>query len=259
MAGDTVFWVTQHFPPDVDGKTQLPVGTLHALDLKTGAPRWQRPLTGFTGIGEALVSGSMVLTSAPVAAFDLVSGEPRWQAQLTDSPLGGGTLNETGDTLFVGAINAQTSVGSIAAVRTADGSVVWQQPIGSSPLHPLERPALAGDVLVVPLWSGDVIGIAANGGAELWRHQPVKPRYGGIAVGAGRVWFTQNNARIVALDAKTGKLAAQLALDIDIGNIPAFAPRPLIIGDHVVVPLAMALLGLKNPPAPVALEAPTQP
>jgi hypothetical protein len=68
-------------------------------------------------------------------------------------------------------------------------------------------------------------------------------------VADGRVWFTESNARVVALDAKTGRLAAHLALDIDIGNIQAFSPSPLVIGDRVVAPLAMALLGVKIPAA----------
>ena len=38
-------------------------------------------------------------------------------------------------------------------------------------------------------------------------------------------------------------------LDIDIGNIQAFSPSPLVIGDRVVAPLAMALLGVKIPTA----------
>lgn len=249
VADETALWLTQNFPSGPDGKTQMPVGTLHALDLKTGAVRWQRALTGFMGIGRAVVSGSTIFTSAPAAAFDLATGAPLWQAAVTDSPLGGGALNDTGDTLFIGMVQTAGSRSSIAAIRTADGSVMWQSDIGESPLNPLERPWLSGDVLVVPLDSGEVIGLAVSDGKQLWRHKPTKRRYGGVSVADGRVWFTEANARVVALDAKTGRLAAHLALDIDIGNIKAFSPRPLVIGDRVVAPLAMALLGVKIPKA----------
>ncbi len=256
VAGETVLWLTQHFPPAEAGKTQMPLGQLHALDLKTGRVRWQRPLTGFTGIGAASVFQSTIFTSAPAAAFDLTSGEPRWVAQLTGSPLGGGALSEAGDMFFIGLVDPASSAASIAALRTTDGSVIWQNGIGNSPLNPLERPWPSGAVLVVPLYSGEVIGLALADGKELWRHKPTKPRYGGVSVADGRVWFTESNARLVALDAQTGRPTAHLALDIDIGNIQAFSPRPLLIGDRVVAPLAMALLGVKIPDAPAEAPAP---
>ena len=259
VAGDTALWLTQHFPPAADGKPAAPVGRLHALDLNTGAIRWQQPLNGFAGVGAALVSGTAVFTSAPVAAFDLATGEPRWQAQLGDLPLGGAALDAAGETLFVGTIDTQTSRGSITAIRTADGAVLWQQPIGDSALHPFERPWLSGEILVVPLWSGEVIGVSAADGKELWRHKPTKPRFGGISVVAGYAWFAQNDSRIVALEAKSGRVAAHLALDLDISSMQAFAPRPLIIGDRVIMPIGMALLGIATPgTAPAATPQPQE-
>lgn len=249
VAGDRVFWLTQHFPPEVNGKAQPPVGTLHALDLTTGAVCWQQSLANFTGIGAAVVHGSTVYTSAPLTAFDLTSGAPRWRVKLPQSSLGGGALNAAGDILFAGLIDEKTSIASMAAIRTADGSVAWQREIGSSSMQPLERPWLSGDILVVPLWSGEIIGLEAANGAERWRYKPVRPRYA-ISVADGRVWFAQNNSRVLALDATTGRVAAQLGLDLEIGNIQAFAPRPLILGDRVVVPLAMAVLGLRAPATP---------
>lgn len=255
-SGSAVFWLTQHFPEPLDGKARAPEGMLHALDLATGELRWQRPLSGFAGVGAALISESMLLTSAPTAAFDLATGEPRWQAQVADSPLGGGVLNDARDTLYVGTINNETSQGSIAAVRTGDGSVLWQRQIGASSLHPFEKPWLSGEVLVVPLWSGEVLGVAAADGAELWRHKPAKPRFGGITVAAGHVWFTQNDSSVVALEAKSGRVAAQLGLDIDISNMQAFAPRPLVLGNRVIVPIGMALLGVATPGAENAAPSP---
>jgi outer membrane protein assembly factor BamB len=246
-AGDTAFWLTQHYEPPVDGKARPLKGMLHALDLATGAVRWQRPLSGFAGIGAALVSGSMLLTSAPTAAFDLATGEPRWQAQLDDMPIGGGALNDAGDTLYVGTVSNEEARASIAAIRTADGSVLWQRTIGDTALNTFERPWVSGEALVVPLSSGEVIGIAAADGAELWRHKPGRPRFGGITVAAGHVWFTQNDGRVVALEAKSGRVAARLALDRDISNIHAFAPRPLVLGGRVIVPLGMLLLGVAVP------------
>lgn len=239
VAGNTVFWLTQDSSATGSGK-------LHAIDLASGGLRWEQTLTGFTGIGGALPHGDLVYTSAPLAAFSAATGEPRWVAKLEGGALGGGTLNETGEILYGGLIDEQTGTGSIVALRTADGSALWRAEIGASPLHMLERPWLSGDVLVVPLWSGEVIGLTAATGAERWRHKPPKPRHA-ITVAEGRVWFAQNNSRVVALDAADGRVAAQLSLDLEIGNIKMFAPRPLVLGERVIVPLGMALLGLEKP------------
>ncbi|MDQ6623600.1 MAG: PQQ-binding-like beta-propeller repeat protein [Verrucomicrobiota bacterium] len=255
VAGNTVLWLTQHFPTGADGKTASPIGTLHALDLQTGAVRWERPLAGFTGVGAALIAGGTIYTSAPAAAFDLASGEMRWQASLPDNPLGGGVLSENADTLFVGLVSNQNSLASIAALRTSDGGVAWQQKIGPSPLHPFERISRDREVLVVPLWSGEIVGLSSVNGAELWRHKPARPRYGAISVANGQVWFAENNSQVIALDAQTGRALARLSLDIDIAAIQAFSPRPLIMGKNVIVPLGAALLGIRIP-AEVAAPAP---
>lgn len=255
VSDETVLWLTQHFPSEEAGKKVQPEGAMHAIDLKTGSLRWKTPLSGFTGIGSALVFGGLVYTSAPAAAFDLATGESRWKTQAVGSPLGGGAIDENGESLYIGLVDVDPSSASIAAIRTRDGSVLWQQKIGDSPMNPLERPWVSGDTLVVPLWSGEVIGLAASDGVERWRYKPAKPRHG-ISVGEGRVWFVQHNSLVVALDAGTGRISAQLGLDIDIGSIHAFAPRPLIMGDQIVTPLSMALLGLKAPPADSGMANP---
>ena len=250
IAGDVALWLTQQSSTDASGKAGDPSGVMHALDLATGAVRWQRPLTKFVGVGEAFVRGDTIYTSAPTAAFVLATGEPRWQAELDGLPLGGGALNESGDTIFVGLTKPNGTAAAIAAVRTTDGTMLWQHDIGSSPLHPFERPALSGNVLVVPLWSGEIIGIGSADGGEIWRHKPRKPRYGAIQVADGHVWFAENNSRVVALDAQNGRVAAHLSRDIDIGSIASLAGHPVVIGNRVLVSLGIALIGIELPPPP---------
>lgn len=81
-------------------------------------------------------------------------------------------------------------------------------------------------------------------GAERWRHQPGTSRLGAITVANGRVWLMQQNLEVVGLDAHHGHVVARFALDIDLSSISSFAPRVLVMGNRLLAPFAMMLLGL---------------
>ena len=243
---DLALWMTQQEQPGAD-KSQPSRGTLFALDLRTGAARWQKPLTGFTAIGGVVAHQESIYTSTPPAALS-ATGVTRWELQTEDSGLGGPALNEPGDVLFVGAINLTTGRSLLRALTTADGRVLWQADLGASALNPTERPWPAGKVVIVPLWGGEIVALDSASGAEVWRHKPEVTRYGGITVAEGLVWFALQNSRIVALNADTGVTFAQLNLDIDLGSVGVVAPRPLLTGNRVLVPLATVLLGIEKPP-----------
>jgi glucose dehydrogenase len=99
-------------------------------------------------------------------------------------------------------------------------------------------------MLVVPAWNGGIMGLDATTGAERWRHQPGTPRRGAITVANGRVWLMQQNLEVVGLDAGKGHVVARFALDIDLSSISSFAPRVLVMGNRLLAPFAMMLLGL---------------
>lgn len=241
VAGDTVLWLTQR---DAGGSEPVGAGTLFALELATGAVRWKKSLSGFPGPGGAVAHSGTVFTSTPPLAFDLATGATRWEAKAAGLALGGPALSETGDRLFVGLADANTGAGRIAAMDSTNGKVLWQAPLGDSSLNPLERVWQEGDVLLVPLWNGGITALDAVTGAERWRHQPGTSRLGAITVANGRVWLMQQNLEVVGLDARNGDVVARFALDIDLSSLSSFAPRVLVMGNRLLAPFAMMLLGL---------------
>jgi outer membrane protein assembly factor BamB len=112
---------------------------------------------------------------------------------------------------------------------------------------PMERPWSIGSSVVVPLWSGAIACVDAATGAVRWRHQPAVARLGGVTVSAGHVWFLQRNSEVVGLDLATGLAAARFAAASPVHATKAFAQRPLVAGDRLVVPLNDSLIGFKLP------------
>ena len=255
-AGDLAFWMTQQEAKGSD-KAASTNGTLFAVDVRSGTVRWQKPVGGFTAIGGAVARDESVYTSTPPAAFSL-AGEVRWHLQTGELGLGGPGLSEDGQVLFVGSVDVSTDRILLSALATADGRVLWKANLGAAPLNPTERPWPAGKVVVVPLWSGEIVALDSGSGAEVWRHKPALPRFGGITVADGLVWLTLQNSRVLALRAETGELVAQFSLDFDLASISTVAPRPVLIGNRIVVPLAAALLGLEKPAGDQTREAETK-
>src|SRR5436190_19232654 len=75
-------------------------------------------------------------------------------------------------------------------------------------------PVLAGDLLIVITPFNQVLALQPDTGAERWRYDPLvaKDRHysevtsRGVAVAGTRLFFGTIDARLIALDAKTGKL-----------------------------------------------------
>jgi outer membrane protein assembly factor BamB len=242
VSSDSVVWLTQ---PRDGGD-----GTVHVLDLARGRLRWEAALKGIRIAGGTAVRNGKVYVSTPPAAFDLRTGRLLWQADTdTETGVGGPQLSEDGHTLYVGLMNSEqnTTKGAVAALDTDDGGVLWRAELGEGDniLSLLERPWLSGDMLVLPLVSGDIVGVDGATGKELWRYRPDVPRLGAITIADGRVWFGLENGHVLALDARTGKqVAAFSELEMNLSGV-GVAQRPAIIGGVVIVPIGAGMLGLQ--------------
>jgi len=151
-------------------------GQVYALDAATGATRWSAPApapVSLVVLADARVLG---VGATIAAAFDAASGAPSWTRPLDDAgaPVGAVT---TADALFLTAAK-----GATRRLALFDGQIVWTHMVEGRPSPPLvvKESVYVGDTANrfhaldakngKARWSwrtgGDVIGAAADGGAE---------------------------------------------------------------------------------------------
>jgi outer membrane protein assembly factor BamB len=237
VAGDTVLW-----PTSTDGN-----GALLAVDLATGTMRWQVGLGAATQIGGVVATADTVFTSTPPAAWSLQTGEQRWQVSLDAVQIGGPGLAPDGQTVYVAGIRPAGNAGTVTALDAASGAVRWQIELENGVMSPLDRLWVQDGRVVVPDLSGKVIVLDAETGAELWRFQPPAGRLGNVTVDRGRVWLMLENARLYGLDLADGRPAARLT-ELEMGlNGQGLTQRPTFVGDRLLYPAGMMLLGLDVP------------
>jgi outer membrane protein assembly factor BamB len=237
VAGDVALWVSGK-----DGQ-----GVLLALDLATGAERWRAavPISP-QGTGVVTADGVAYVGGQP-AAFDVATGAPHWQMPLDGMPVGGPAISPDGSTLYVGMLRTDTSTGAVVALDGKTGAERWRTDIGDAIPRPIEALWLEDGVLVVPDLVGRVVALDATTGAERWRFVPPGSRLASLTVARGRVWFMLENARFYALDLKSGRPVARFA-DLELSlNAQGLNQRPLVVGDRVLMPIGLALLGFDVP------------
>lgn len=104
-------------------------------------------------------------------------------------------------------------------------------------------PVLAGDLLYVITPFNQVLALDPGTGIQRWRYDPKvadrdysESSARGVAVADGLVFFGTLDARLIALNAKSGKLAWQTRLgeQVNDGNYQVTSP-PVFAGDTVIV------------------------
>jgi outer membrane protein assembly factor BamB/predicted phosphodiesterase len=171
-------------------------GTLHAIDLATGAPRWTSVLYDAEGhlseppMGAPVVHGQLGVWPTPrgVFAVDLQSGAKRWWVEggpsvlralpyslVTHGFMGGLALD--GELVWAGGVDGQ-----LRALSLADGGTVVALDLGS-PI--LTAPALSDDLLVVLTYDGAVRAFRRNDLRP--RDRGCEPELGAAPAGVGLV------------------------------------------------------------------------
>jgi outer membrane protein assembly factor BamB len=239
VVGQTVLWVTGGDPS----------ASLLALDLASGTMRWQAGLGSLTQVGGVVAGGGSAYTSTPPAAWDLGTGAPRWRTSLDGVSLGGPALAPDGESLFVGGIAADNEHGNVTALDASTGAVRWEVNLDDAVMNPLDQLWAVEDLVVVPDISGKVIVLDAQTGAERWRFTPPINRLGNITVARGQVWLMLENARLYGLDLHGGKPTARLT-DLEMGlNGQGLTQRPSFVGDRLIFPAGLVMVGLTLPEA----------
>jgi outer membrane protein assembly factor BamB len=236
-AGQTVLWLT--------GGDQG--GSLLALDLATGAQRWQAALGPLTQVGGVIGNSDSAFTSTPPAAWDLQTGAQRWQVPFEGVAIGAPGLSPDGQTVYVAGINSAGTSGMVVALDAATGAERWRTDMDDGIISPLDQLWAVDDLVVVPDLKGKVIVLDAATGAERWRFTPPSPRLGNITVARGQVWLMLENARLYGLDLHNGHPTARLTdLELNLNGM-GLTQRPVFVGDRLVFPAGLSLLGVTLP------------
>ena len=177
----------------------------------------------------------------------VVAASPAWPQSGNEWPMyGGDYANKRYSTLN------QITTGNVNRLR-----VKWLRSLGS--LESQEAtPIVVGDTMYVPTSTGPkyVFALNARDGSVKWKYEPEMPSdvfatvccgldSRGVAYANGKVFVTRLDAKLVALDANTGKeLWTQTVVDYKIGH--AITSPPIVYKNLVVTGFAGGEYGVRG-------------
>ncbi len=132
--------------------------------------------------------------------------------------------------------------------------VAWMYQTGISRLGSFETsPVVVNGVMYVTTPYSTVMAVNARTGKEIWRYEPklattifcCGPNNRGVAISDNTVYFGTLDARLIALEAQTGKVKWNVAVaDPDAGYSETHAP--LVIGDKVIIGISGGEYGIRG-------------
>jgi outer membrane protein assembly factor BamB len=224
------------------GRTALLIsadGTVTGVDAGSGRTKWSRRIAGYSMpavtsfAGDPLAyatstSGAGVHTR--VTAVDPATGAVRWEARLEGELTPVGSRNGSLFLLSADRTSGQTR----AVVRYTPASKASRRVV--LPVPRLAPQATArGDVVHLLAAGGSLEAVDLDTGKRLW-HLETSVSRGSAPVGDGtHVYFTGADGRLLAVDARDGRLLGQTPprLGTNAGEVTAALPAPLVVGGHV--------------------------
>lgn len=229
--GDTVFWVT--VGPPQPGGVGAP-GRLHAVDLHTGALRWEsQPSQAFVATG-VVVLGDTVLAGHDLAAYDIATGRQLWAAE--DPGVGIGVPGRSPDGRHV-AVTALTLPGTDPRLLLLDAETGTMRQV-------IELPGSYPDPSDAVRWvNGDVVASLLNGGIAAystdgslrWSFTPPIARFGDLGLVNTQFWMELADGRVLVVDAESGQLLARDVVGDEQLNVNRATARPVEVGGHVLI------------------------
>jgi len=212
--------------------------SLTALAARSGATRWQEPITCF-GCPVAFANG-LVYAAASVPrdnpgparlyALGARTGRARWTTTLRGFP---GSSPAVAD----GAIYAGVFVGTpshvrpwaIAAFRATTGKRLWRTGIGRSRYLTFASPAVAAGRVVFPSTAGSLVALDARTGRADWS-VPLEITDSAPAIANGVVYVGSSDDSLHAFAAQTGKELWRAATGDDVTSSPTVVEGTVLVG-----------------------------
>ncbi|MFJ4242517.1 serine/threonine-protein kinase [Streptomyces iakyrus] len=214
-------------------------GKVTGVDGASGDPRWSHRITGhevpyfatFTGDPLAYAtSASEDGKSTRLTVVDPQAGDVRSDARLD------GTLKP------FGAADGSVFLLSVDAVHGDARAVVRYTPkTGESRRVPFTVPlqqahgAVRGNLAYVMGTGGSLVAVDLEAREQLWELETGTMRGSTPVAGDRYVYVTASDGRLLAVDARRGKLAGQTSprLGDRSDRIPAALPEPVVVGDRL--------------------------
>lgn len=189
---------------------------------------------GFGG-GVAFDDGRIFVTSGFgfVAALNAETGEEIWRSE-TDAPV------RTAPTAYRGAVYFVTNTNEIISLAQADGSRNWnfQSFEEAARILSSASPAAAGDLVVAPFSSGELIAFLSENGRSVWNDtlarntrltalSTLNDIAGSPVIDRGLVYVVSHAGRLAAIDIRTGNRVWEAPL--------ASLQMPWVAGDYIFV------------------------
>lgn len=236
---------------------------LYALNIEDGSFRWkfpaQRTIVSTPAIAEKenlVIFGSVDNT---LYALDLHSGQKAWTV-VTRAPI------QSSPTIAHGHVFFGSDDGTLYAVRISTGQIQWRWE-GSSEIRC--RPLVTGDLIVIGMVSGDVVGADLSGkvvwrfkakrsvlsspvahegmvvfgsndwqvyaleithGWRVWEYRTSKPVISTAAIGDGKVFIGSVDGHMYAIDVSSGKERWRFKTEHQITSSPAYSQGVVYFG-----------------------------
>ncbi|MFF9116782.1 PQQ-binding-like beta-propeller repeat protein [Streptomyces massasporeus] len=214
-------------------------GMVSGVEAASGRVRWSRRVPGqdvpyfvsFPGDRLAYaVGGSGDGNRTRVTAVDPRTGEVRWQARLD------------GNLEAVGTADGSLVAVAVDAVRGEARAVVRYDPRGRTTVRvPLRVPlaqvqgGVRGDVVHLMAAGGALTAVDLKAREQLWSLETGVVRASTPAADGRHVYVSAPDGRLLAVDARRGKLVGQTPVRLGerSDRVPASLPEPVVVGDRV--------------------------
>ena len=229
--------------------------TVSAFDAETGDVLWETALApeihevfrireifarpkksqiGFGG-GVAYDSGRVFVTSGFgfIAALDAETGELQWKYE-TETPV------RTPPTAHAGGVYFVTITNELIALSQGTGEKLWGFQSFEEPARILSSasPAAAGDLIVAPFSSGEVVAFLADSGNAVWNDSlsqsasltalaSLNDIAGSPVIDRGLVYVVSHAGKLTAIDIRSGERVWEVSV--------ASVQMPWVAGDFIFV------------------------
>jgi outer membrane protein assembly factor BamB len=189
---------------------------------------------GFGG-GVSFDEGRLFVTSGFgfVAALDAETGEELWRYE-TGAPV------RTPPTAYRGSVYLVTNTNEMIALKQSDGEREWNYQSFEEAARILSAasPAAAGDLIVTPFSSGEVVAFLAGSGRPVWNDTLARNTQitalsalndiaGAPVIDRGLVYAVSHAGRLVAIDIRSGQRVWEAPI--------ASLQMPWVAGDYIFV------------------------